>query len=238
MPQETSALPNRLAHVFAMGIVALEPVLVAAEPIARAASARTVLKEWPLPRSQQAAPFGPHPPRGVAGRPKRIRLDPVPVAFHRNWESNSGQHDPSRRLTRDDRGASKTELASEFRKVFGGTPDKSDCPLVEEDDGDVLRVMASIPDLYVTAPDTMSVGRSRGHVQDTGHLMLGLELRNSVTSQPLVRAVRQASATSMRGRYQVSDGIAIPVDARRAISMWMDVLCTVPDQVSGIPGTE
>jgi len=75
---------------------------------------------------------------------ERILLDPVEVAFHKNWDPNSSQRNPSRRLSKDDMEAIKTDLASELRKVFGETLGKSGYPPVDEDDDGVLRVTAVI----------------------------------------------------------------------------------------------
>ena len=65
---------------------------------------------------------------------------------------------------------------------------------------DTLRVSAAIVNLYVTAPDTMSAGRSRTYTANSGQMTLVVELRDSVTGELLARAVDTQRGRS--DRYQ------------------------------------
>jgi hypothetical protein len=119
--------------------------------------------------------------------------------------------------------------------VFVGTLAKGGCPPGEEADDDVLRVTAIIIDLYITAPDTMSPGRSRTHAQDTDRMMFRIELRDPITGQVLAPTVDAAQGSFMGGRYEVSSSVTNSADARPAIATETDLLRAALDQASGQP---
>lgn len=154
---------------------------------------------------------------------KRIRLDPADVSFDRNWNPNAGQPSAARRLSSADVEKIKSTVASEFRKVFRAELAKAGYVLVELDGDDVLRVVPKIVNLYITAPEKMSAGRSRTYVTNSGHLTLVVELRDSVSGQFLARAV-----DTVRGRdtatFRLSSSVSNLADARAAFAKWAKIL--------------
>jgi Protein of unknown function (DUF3313) len=154
---------------------------------------------------------------------KRIRLDPVQVAFDKNWDPNATERSPSRRLSDTDIEKIKSTLASEFRKVFSQELGEGGYKLVDEDGGDVLRVTAGIINLYITAPQKLTAGRSRTYVASSGHMSLVAELRDSVTSQLLARAVDNVQGRDT-GSFQVASSVTNLGDARVALKAWARVL--------------
>jgi hypothetical protein len=95
--------------------------------------------------------------------------------------------------------------------------------VVNEAGDDVLRVTPGIVNLYITAPDKMSAGRSRTYVASSGHMTLVAELRDSTTSKLIARAV-----DSVQGRqtqdFQIANRATNIGGARTAIGEWARIL--------------
>jgi hypothetical protein len=163
---------------------------------------------------------------------KRVRLDPTQVAFDKNWNPNARQHNPAGKLSSEDLEDIKSTLASEFHKIFGDELNKGGYALVDEDGDDVLRVTPAIINLYITAPDRPTAGRSRTYVASAGHMTLVLELRDSVTSQLLARAIDTQRATET-GRFQITNSVTNLGEARLALGRWAGLLRKALDEAEG-----
>ena len=90
-----------------------------------------------------------------------IMLAPATVQFARNWDPNRGGRSLSRRLDAGDITAIKDNLATMLGDTFRQELTAGGYQVVTEPGPDTLLVIPAIVDLYITAPDTMSVGRSR-----------------------------------------------------------------------------
>ena len=151
---------------------------------------------------------------------KKVMLDPVEVAFSKNWNPRDygtfGLSASEVDKIRHDLGAAARET---FLKVLGegGYPEASVV------DADVLRVTAAIVNLYINAPDKMEAGRSRTYVANAGQMTLAIELRDSATGTVLVRAF-DAKAGSETGRLQWSSGVFNRAEAERILKGWADRL--------------
>jgi len=152
-----------------------------------------------------------------------VMLDPVQVSFASNWDPNQGVRNPARRLNASDVEAIQTGLATQFRETFSADIARSNFQLVEQAGPDTLRVSAAIVNLYVTAPDTMSAGRSRTYTANSGQMTLVLELRDAVTGELLARAV-DTQRGRQTGTMSFTNSVTNTADARRAISTWSAAL--------------
>jgi len=163
---------------------------------------------------------------------KRVRLDPIEVEFDKNWKPNESERSPSRRLTNSDLEKIKKTLAEEFRKVFTEELAKNGYPVVDQDGDDVLRVSAAIANLYITAPEKMSAGRSRTYTTNAGHMTLVAELRDSVTGKLMARAVDSVQARDT-GTFMITTSVSNLASARTALSKWARVLREGMDAATG-----
>ena len=113
----------------------------------------------------------------------RVKLDPVEVAFSKEWKPSSMD------VSAKDREEIRSGLAEEFRDVFTKElQEKGGYQIVTEAGPDVLRVTAGIIDLYITAPDTERVSpQSRSFVFSAGQMTLVGELRDSESGAILAR---------------------------------------------------
>ena len=163
---------------------------------------------------------------------KRVRLDPIEVEFDKNWKPNQSERSTSGRLTNTDLEKIKTTLAEEFRKVFTEELTNNGYPVVAEDGDDVLRVSAAIVNLYITAPDKPTAGRSRTYTTNAGHMTLAAELRDSVTGKLMARAVDSVQARDT-GTFTVTTSVTNLAGARTALSKWARVLREGLDAATG-----
>jgi len=163
---------------------------------------------------------------------RNVLLDPVEVSFARNWDPNRGGRSQVGRLNASDMQAIQAGLADLFRETFRAELARGGYLLVDEAGPDTLRVTASIVDLYVTAPDTMSAGRSRTYTANSGRMTLVAELRDSVTGEILARAVDARSGRST-GAWDITNRATNTNDARRAMGIWARALREALDEMYG-----
>ncbi len=163
---------------------------------------------------------------------RNVLLDPVQVSFARNWDPNRGGRSSASRLNADDLAAIKTDLAELFRETFRAELARGGYLLVDEPGPDTLRVAAAIIDLYVTAPDTRSPGRTRTYTANSGRMTLVAELRDSESGEILARAVDRRSGRST-GTLSVTNSVTNSADARRAIGIWARALREGLDEMYG-----
>ena len=129
---------------------------------------------------------------GADFRPyKKLMIDPVEVAFKKDWakDYNRDAATLSQRLTQEDIDRISQAARDAFTEVFNEAYQKAGLEIVTTPGADVLRVRPGIMDLYVTAPDNMSSGRSRTYTDESGEAMLFVELRDSTSGTLLGRGL-------------------------------------------------
>jgi hypothetical protein len=163
---------------------------------------------------------------------RNVKLDPVTISFARNWDPNRGGRSQAARLNANDIAAIQSGLADLFRETFRAELERGGYQLVDEAGPDTLRVIPAIVDLYVTAPETMSAGRSRTYTANAGRMTLVVELRDSVTGEILARAVDSRSGRGT-GQWNITNNVTNTADARRAITVWATALRQALDDLYG-----
>lgn len=163
---------------------------------------------------------------------KSVKLDPVEVAFDRNWDPRATGS--SIRLSAADRESIRQGVARiVFDEFVRELQSKNANPVVTEAGPDVLRARISITDLFVTAPDTMSAGRTRTYVMSAGRMTLVAEFFDSETGQVLARAVDTREARNT-GTLQLSNSMVNAAEARDIASAWARILHNTLDKAHGI----
>jgi hypothetical protein len=134
-----------------------------------------------------------------------IKLDPVDVAFRKDWNPN---RTGSRiKLSAEERENIRTGVAKVvFDEFVRELESKSGYKVVTEAASDVLRVKVNIVDLYVNAPDTHQAGRSRTYVVSAGEMTLVAELFDSESGEILARVVDRREARNS-GRMTLSSSV-------------------------------
>jgi hypothetical protein len=149
----------------------------------------------------------------------KVMIDPVEVAFSKEWKPSSME------VTAKDREEIRTGLAEEFRDVFTKElQERGGYQVVTEAGPDVLRVTAGIIDLYITAPETSRTApQSRSFVFSSGQMTLVGELRDSESGAILARvADRKGGRDNTRMTWATSTSNR--AEARRVLAQWADIL--------------
>lgn len=170
---------------------------------------------------------------------KRVTIAEVEVAFKKNWlrDQNQDRASLSRRVTQEDADKIKAALAEEFSRIFteeleAGGYEVVDFEGFENSAQDLLLLAPAIVDLDVTAPDTMSPGRSRTFAASAGSMTLYLEFHDSVTGALLGRAV-DAQSLDTSTTVQISNSVTNKADADRMLRRWAKKLVAALDRVHG-----
>lgn len=161
-----------------------------------------------------------------------VLIDPVEVSFASNWDPNRTRRAPGSRLNANDVAAIQSGLATQFRERFTADLTSGGFTVVDKPGPDTLRVSAAIVNLYVTAPDTMTAGRSRTYTANSGQMTLVAELRDSETGEILARAVDTQRGRST-GNLSFTNNVTNTADARRAIGVWATALLQGLNEIYG-----
>lgn len=165
----------------------------------------------------------------------KIMLDPVQVSFDKDW-------DPKRMasnvpLPAEDRERIRTDGAELFMDVFKKELEQGGgYPLASAAAPDVMRLSTALVDVYVTAPDTMSAGRSRTYVMEAGRATLVAEVRDSESGAILGRLYDHRAATNT-GSLQWAGSVSNSFEARRMFTGWAKLLRERLDAVRAAPTT-
>ncbi|HPF26576.1 MAG TPA: DUF3313 family protein [Steroidobacteraceae bacterium] len=151
----------------------------------------------------------------------KILLDPIEVAFHKNWDARSVA---GTRISAAEKLEMRTGLAKILREEFARVLTKDGRYAVVEAPGDdVLRIKAEIKNLYVNAPDLPRASRTRTYTLSLGEMTLVAELRDSTTGDLIARVTdrkRDPESTFLELTTRV-DNVAA---ARRAAASWARIL--------------
>jgi Protein of unknown function (DUF3313) len=165
---------------------------------------------------------------------KRLMLDPVSVSFHKDFKP---QVTGSRRnLSGDELQQIRDRVAKAVQDSFAEELTKGGYTVVTEAGPDVLRVRPAIINLYATAPDVMTPGRSRVYTVSAGEMTLVAELVDSETNQVIARVLDRYQSQDM-GTFNMSSSVSNAAEVRRAASTWARILRTSLDKAKDIGKT-
>jgi Protein of unknown function (DUF3313) len=182
------------------------------------------------PRKMEAAYVLP----GADFRPyTKVMLDPVEVAFRKDWMQNMNRDTPlSNQVT--DRDAQKILDAarSNFDDIFQEAFTKAGYQVVTTAAPDVLRIRTGLLNLYINAPDLNAPGRSRSYTANAGEATLFIEVRDSVSVALLGRVVdrRQTRDTGM----QMATGVSNQADFRMLFKQWASIAAKGMEELKSI----
>lgn len=163
---------------------------------------------------------------------QRVKLDPVEVAFRKDWDPKRAGSNV--KLSTEERDSIRQGVAKiVYDEFVSELQSKSTYMVVNEAGADVLRVRVSIVNLYVTAPDALSSGPTKTYTISPIEMTLFAELFDSETGEVLARVVdrRQARATGMATLTTKSVNAA---EARAIASAWARILRNGLDKAHGI----
>ena len=165
---------------------------------------------------------------------KRVKLDPVDVEFDKSWDpAKTGSRV---RLSSEEREKIKASVAKIVEEEFAKALQKGGAyQIVSDSAPDVLRVKASILNLYVNAPSGGGAGRSRTYISSAGQMTLMAELADAATGQVLARVADRREANGNGARWmELADRRVNEYAAREVASAWADILRKALDKARSI----
>jgi hypothetical protein len=155
-------------------------------------------------------------PGATLGQYKKVRLDPVTVAFHRNW-------DPKRpgsmiKISTREKDDIRNGVAKIVQDEFAKALTKGGYQVVSENGPDVLRVTVKVVNLYVNAPDTKSPG-AYNLTLSAGEMTMFTELHDSESGESLARVVDRQGGKET-GLWTLSGSVTNSGEAEAIAAKW------------------
>jgi hypothetical protein len=163
---------------------------------------------------------------------RSLVLDPVQVAFDKDWDPGRNTRSLGGRLSTDDIQKIRDEMASEFRRIFGEQLAAAGYDVLAKPLEDTLQVRAGLADVYINAPDAMTAGSTRTYTMNAGRMTLVMELRDGPTGQLLARVVDR-HAGNETGYAQVANSVTNSAEFRQAVTAWAKRLVKGLDKLQG-----
>lgn len=158
----------------------------------------------------------------------RVQLEPVSVAFRRDWgkPASAGTH---LRVRDQDIQRIKEGLSALVEEQVRIELADGGYALAEAGADDVLAVELSIVNLYINAPDLNSVAAVRTYTTSVGEMTLVAELRDSVSGELLAR-ILDRSAGRDYGRMQLVTRVDNVAEAKSISRAWAKALRSALDK--------
>jgi hypothetical protein len=152
----------------------------------------------------------------------KVMLEPVQVSFDKDWKpERTGM---GTNVSQADRERIKNDLSALAVKTFEETLSKNNgYPVVDTPGPDVMRITAALTDVYITAPDLQSPGRTSTYVMNAGRMTLVAELRDSESGALFARVIDEREARSNSG-LQFTNSIENSAEARNVVRQWATIL--------------
>jgi hypothetical protein len=153
----------------------------------------------------------------------KLMIDPVEVAFAKNWlRSQNDSRNLSRQVTQEDADKILAAARSNFDEVFIETLTKAGYTIVQAPGPDVMRLSTAVLNLYVTAPDVPTAGRSVTYTTEAGEATLVIEVRDSTTNLLLGRVLDRRE--TQRSTMQMTTSVTNRAEFRALFRAWADIV--------------
>jgi Protein of unknown function (DUF3313) len=160
----------------------------------------------------------------------RILLGEPVVEFSKTWNPrNYGTSGLSAEQLKKIRVGLADLAKSTFAKVLGD----GGYEIVTEAGDGVLEITPSIVNLYISAPDTQTAGRSKTYTLDAGSMTLALRVSDSVTGTLLAVAYDSKRDSSSGSRLKWTTSVSNRAAAERILSGWAQQLKRELDAARG-----
>jgi hypothetical protein len=204
-------LPSRV-----IGAAAVTFVLAVGAPlIAAAQSSSSPFPGLELVNSKSVDKLYRRPDVDSSAYQKILISEPV-VEFSKNWNSrNYGTYS----LSAEQLKKIRVDLADLAKSTFAKVLADGGYQIVTEAGDGVLEITPNIVNLNISAPDTMTAGRSKTYTMDAGSMTLALQVSDSVTGT-LLAVAYDSKRGSNTGRLQWSTSVSNRAAADRVLTGW------------------
>jgi hypothetical protein len=149
----------------------------------------------------------------------KLMVDPAEVAFAKNWlRSQNDSRNLSRQVTQEDAEKILAAARSNFDEIFVEAFTKAGYTIVQAPGPDVMRVSTGVLNLYVTAPDVPTAGRSTTYTTQAGEATLVIEVRDSTTNLLLGRVLDRRE--TQRSTMQMTTSVTNLAEFRTLFKAW------------------
>ena len=159
---------------------------------------------------------------------EQVQLETATVAFRKNWQREQNRYQVQK-VRASDMERIKTGLAELFDRVFSEELSKGGYEMTESSADNVMRIVPSIVDLDVYAPDTRAPGIQQSYTETAGRMTLKLEMYDSVTGD-LIATVSDRRESPRRGYMQWTTSVTNNAEARRMLQSWAVRLVELLDE--------
>ena len=150
----------------------------------------------------------------------KVMLDPTEVAFAKNWQRSQSMTSRGLSGTISDRqvqdAIAKGVAAS--NEIFAEAWRKGGYAVVNAPGPDVMRIKTGVVNIWVSAPDVPTAGRSHTFAPEAGQATYFVEARDSQTGALLGRAVDQRFAGETAHNWRTS--VSNRADFRELVEAW------------------
>lgn len=151
----------------------------------------------------------------------RVQIGPVSVSFRKGFApTKTGSRMP---LDAEEMQKIRDSVAKIVHDEFVRELGRGNIAIATGPGAGTLQVRASITDLYVNAPDTMSAGRSTTYTMNAGEMSLVMELLDSQSGQVIARVYDRREAREI-GTFQVTNRVTNSAEAANAARAWARIL--------------
>jgi hypothetical protein len=161
----------------------------------------------------------------------KVMIDPISVRFRKDWKPTVPGS--TRGVSPSEQQRIREAVAKVVYNVLVEELKKNGYSLAAAPGEDVLRVQAAIVNLYITAPDVMTPGRSRVYTVSTGEMTVVAELSDADSGQVIARVADRYQARNT-GSFQISSGVSNAAEASAAASGWAKILLSELDKAKSI----
>lgn len=153
----------------------------------------------------------------------KVMMDPTEIAFRKNWvrDYNRDAMSLDRRISDSEAQAILDKARTGFEEIFRKAYTDAGYQVVDAPGPDVLRLRTGVANLYASAPDLMTAGRSRTFSQDAGSATVIIEARDSQSGALLGRAVDGRTAGDT-GPY-IRNSVTNRSDFERLFEQWAKI---------------
>jgi hypothetical protein len=151
----------------------------------------------------------------------KVMIGPIDVRFHKDWKPTVAG--TRRNLSSSEQQKIRGDVAKIVYDAFVEELKKGGYSVVAEPGPDVLLVRAAIVNLYITAPDVMTPGRTKVYTVSAGEMTLVAELADSETGEIIARVLDRYQARTT-GSFQLSSRVSSASEAQNAASSWAKTL--------------
>lgn len=170
-------------------------------------------------------------PGATLSQYSKVMIDPIGVRFHKDWKPTVPGS--TRSVSPSDQRTIRENAAKVVYDALVEELKKGGYTVVTVAGPDVLLLRIAIVNLYVTAPNVMTPGRSKVYTVSAGEMTLIAELADSDTGETIARVIDRYQARTT-GNFQLSSGVFNAGEGRSAATSWAKVLRGELDKAKAI----